>query len=48
LRAAAARAEPSAGRGAYLVSARAEAMTMSFGELVDILSSLFAVAGERP
>jgi len=33
--------------GAYLVSARPEAMTMPFGELVDTLSDLFAAAGER-
>ncbi|HYV57614.1 MAG TPA: ribonuclease P protein component [Candidatus Nitrosopolaris sp.] len=46
LRAAVARAEPSVG-GAYLVSARPEAMTMPFGELVDTLSDLFAAAGER-
>jgi ribonuclease P protein component len=47
LRAASARAEPTAGGGAYLVSARPEAMTMSFRELVDTLSTLFATAGER-
>jgi ribonuclease P protein component len=48
LRAAVAEAEPSlrAG-GAYLVSARREAMTMPFGELVETLTDLLAAAGAR-
>ena len=48
LRAAAARVEPSleAG-GAYLVSARREAMTMPFDELVERLTSLLTEVGAR-
>ena len=48
LRAAAARAEASLEPGgAYLVSARREAMTMPFDELVDELRSLVVEAGAR-
>ena len=48
LRAAVARAEPGLrSGGAYLVSARREALTMPFDELVATLSSLLAEAGGR-
>jgi ribonuclease P protein component len=49
LRAAAARAEASLrGGGAYLVSARPEAMKMPFEELAGALRAVFAEAGGRP
>ena len=48
LRAAVVRAEASLQPGgAYLVSARREAVTMRFAELVDTLAALFATAGGR-
>jgi ribonuclease P protein component len=48
LRAAVADLEPSLRPGgAYLVSARREAMTMPFGELVEALTDLAAAAGGR-
>ena len=49
LRAAAARAEPYLlSGGAYLVSARREAMTMPFEELAGALKAVLAEAGNRP
>jgi ribonuclease P protein component len=49
LRAAAADVEPSLRPGgAYLVSARWEAMTMPFGELLEMLTDLVGVAGGQP
>ena len=48
LRAAVARAEAALRPGgAYLVSARRDAVTMPFDELVDTLAGLFATAGSR-
>ena len=49
LRAAVARAEAElATGGAYLVSARREALTMPFEALVDALAALFRAVGTRP
>ena len=47
LRAAVGRVEADLGGGAYLVSARREALTMPFDVLVDALTRVFAAAGER-
>jgi len=49
LRAAVARAEAElAAGGAYLVSARREALTMPFEALVEALAALFRAAGAHP
>jgi len=49
LRAAVARAEAElAAGGAYLVSARSEALTMPFDSLVETLAALFRAAGAHP